>query len=137
MTTIPPRDLDGRPYFTDGSGSWTLGTGQPARLNRPTRPTMEAPMPDSTCPTNKRAPDDIVGCGATFTATPDAEGLVDCPECGMWFKADTTADDGIPQRDEIYSKLRDMATTASAVGLPLAEALVAVRAAYGEQGVQA
>jgi hypothetical protein len=27
----------------------------------------------------------ITGCGETFTATPDREGLVDCPHCGIWF----------------------------------------------------
>lgn len=40
-----------------------------------------------TCPTNERWPDDIVGCGLTFTAEPDDEGLVDCPGCGIWFPA--------------------------------------------------
>lgn len=48
------------------------------------------------CPDNDRGPQpdafpagrpDIVGCGATFTATPDDEDLVDCPRCGMWFRA--------------------------------------------------
>lgn len=27
----------------------------------------------------------VVGCGAVFPAEPDREGLIDCPECGMWF----------------------------------------------------
>jgi hypothetical protein len=27
------------------------------------------------------------GCRHTFTDEPDDEGLVDCPECGIWFKA--------------------------------------------------
>lgn len=27
----------------------------------------------------------IIGCGATFEAEPDDEGLVDCPSCGIWF----------------------------------------------------
>jgi hypothetical protein len=39
------------------------------------------------CPTE---PDpeggDILGCGHVFEATPDEEGLVDCPECGIWFR---------------------------------------------------
>lgn len=28
----------------------------------------------------------VVGCGHVFKATPDHEGLIDCPNCGMWFK---------------------------------------------------
>jgi len=30
----------------------------------------------------------VVGCGHRFDATPDEEGLVDCPECGIWFPAE-------------------------------------------------
>lgn len=33
----------------------------------------------------------IVGCGHTFTAAPDDEGLFDCPECGIWFNDDEAA----------------------------------------------
>jgi len=29
----------------------------------------------------------VVGCGQTFEAEPDDEGLVDCPFCGMWMPA--------------------------------------------------
>lgn len=29
---------------------------------------------------------EIIGCGVVFDGTPDAEGLVDCPRCGIWFK---------------------------------------------------
>lgn len=29
----------------------------------------------------------VVGCGAEFDAEPDREGLIDCPNCGMWFDA--------------------------------------------------
>ena len=29
----------------------------------------------------------IIGCGGTFDALPDDEGLVDCPHCGIWFPA--------------------------------------------------
>jgi hypothetical protein len=43
------------------------------------------PISMRTCPDNKRHEDDIVGCGRTFTAEPDNEGLIDCPHCGMWF----------------------------------------------------
>jgi hypothetical protein len=35
-----------------------------------------------TCPTSG---EDLVGCGHTFTAEPDSEGIIDCPNCGMWF----------------------------------------------------
>ena len=31
--------------------------------------------------------DPILGCGAEFDAEPDHDGLVDCPECGIWFPA--------------------------------------------------
>lgn len=44
-----------------------------------------------TCPSTKRCEDDVVGCGASFEAVPDHDGLIDCPECGMWFRADGTA----------------------------------------------
>jgi predicted nucleic acid-binding Zn-ribbon protein len=39
------------------------------------------------CPPTPRADveDDIVGCGHIFEAEPDEEGLIDCPNCGMWF----------------------------------------------------
>lgn len=44
------------------------------------------------CPDDDRGPQpdgggrpDIVGCGRTFEAEPDFEGLIDCPHCGMWF----------------------------------------------------
>ncbi len=37
------------------------------------------------CPDATRCPDDVVGCGHRFEAEPDHEGLVDCPECGIWF----------------------------------------------------
>lgn len=29
----------------------------------------------------------LLGCGTTFEQEPDDEGLVDCPSCGIWFKA--------------------------------------------------
>ena len=28
---------------------------------------------------------EIDGCGFEFEGEPDDEGIVDCPECGMWF----------------------------------------------------
>lgn len=37
------------------------------------------------CPDSNRVKDDVVGCGRTFDAEPDHEGLVDCPHCGIWF----------------------------------------------------
>lgn len=40
-----------------------------------------------TCP-DRPAPDsDLIGCGETFEQTPDDEGWVDCPHCGMAFDA--------------------------------------------------
>lgn len=44
-----------------------------------------------TCPVSERWPDDIVGCGETFDAEPDFEGLIDCPHCGIWFTASPEA----------------------------------------------
>jgi len=38
------------------------------------------------CPTGEEHT--VVGCGAEFEAEPDAEGLVDCPACGIWFNPD-------------------------------------------------
>lgn len=38
------------------------------------------------CPTHKRHEGDIIGCGVTFSGRPDDEGLIDCPNCGMWFE---------------------------------------------------
>jgi hypothetical protein len=29
-----------------------------------------------------------IGCGHRFTAEPDFEGFVDCPNCGLWFDPD-------------------------------------------------
>lgn len=42
-------------------------------------------MSSHTCPSKERFEGDIAGCGSTFEAEPDEEGLVDCPECGIWF----------------------------------------------------
>jgi hypothetical protein len=33
----------------------------------------------------------IIGCGRTYDAEPDCEGLVDCPECGICFNAERAA----------------------------------------------
>lgn len=30
----------------------------------------------------------IIGCGTTIPDERDDEGLVDCPNCGMWFNPD-------------------------------------------------
>lgn len=46
------------------------------------------------CPTHKRCPDDIVGCGSTNVTAPDDEGLYDCIDCGIWFRADETIGEG-------------------------------------------
>lgn len=31
---------------------------------------------------------ELVGCGYVFEANQDDEGLIDCPNCGMWFNPD-------------------------------------------------
>lgn len=36
-------------------------------------------------------PGPIIGCGATVADERDDEGLVDCPNCGMWFNPDEEA----------------------------------------------
>jgi hypothetical protein len=43
-----------------------------------------------TCPTKPQPgiKEDILGCGHTFEAEPDHEGFVDCPHCGIFFKAE-------------------------------------------------
>ncbi len=38
------------------------------------------------CPDKPRFAGDIVGCGSTNLTASDDEGLVDCLECGLWFK---------------------------------------------------
>jgi hypothetical protein len=43
------------------------------------------------CPDQPRWTDDITGCGCTFEAEPDFEGMVDCPHCGMWHNPETDA----------------------------------------------
>lgn len=35
------------------------------------------------CPDNVRHVGDVRGCGKAFRATPDFEGFVDCPHCGL------------------------------------------------------
>ncbi len=41
------------------------------------------------CPTAPRradgSPHTIIGCGSANVTTPDAEGIVDCCDCGIWF----------------------------------------------------
>lgn len=46
-----------------------------------------------TCPNFSNGASNIIGCGHTFTAEPDAEGWVDCPECGVAFSAARAADE--------------------------------------------
>lgn len=44
------------------------------------------------CPTEKRHPEDIVGCGSSDVSGPDEEGLYDCHACGMFFDPRTAYD---------------------------------------------
>jgi hypothetical protein len=46
----------------------------------------ELPAQAVRCPDTERHPNDVVGCGQTFRAEPDKEGLYDCPHCGIHFK---------------------------------------------------
>lgn len=39
------------------------------------------------CPTNRQYCCNPDGCGAVFVAEQDDEDLVDCPECGIYFRA--------------------------------------------------
>jgi hypothetical protein len=51
-----------------------------------------------TCPTTPTQPDGsahtIIGCGRTFSAMPDSEGLIDCPHCGIWWNPAREGTDG-------------------------------------------
>jgi len=40
------------------------------------------------CPATGRHAADLVGCGSINVAGPDAEGLYDCLDCGLFFRAD-------------------------------------------------
>lgn len=51
------------------------------------------------CPTTKRTDDDLVGCGYIFNGEPDHEGLVDCPRCGLWWRASSIAVQDLQARD--------------------------------------
>jgi len=53
------------------------------------------------CPTELRKIDDLGGCGAVFESTPDEEGIVDCPVCGMWFTPSVEAP-GTMAHDGLY-----------------------------------
>lgn len=56
-----------------------------------------------TCPDKPRFFSDLVGCGASFDAMPDNEGLIDCPECGMFFRVDDDEPDAIANRMPLKS----------------------------------
>lgn len=49
------------------------------------------------CPTGTTASDGtahtIIGCGALIPDVRDDEGLVDCPDCGIWFNPDEETSD--------------------------------------------
>lgn len=48
------------------------------------------------CPDNERWPDDIIGCGRVIDdPTPDDEGIVDCPHCGIWFTPEEEESDAL------------------------------------------
>lgn len=53
------------------------------------------------CPNDKLPDIDIVGCGHEFDSEPDKEGLVDCPNCGMFFRAPVSVSVPKNQLDEI------------------------------------
>lgn len=55
------------------------------RCQKHTFPVQPASFRCPTNPLHNSEPLVIVGCGATFEAVPDDEGLVDCPMCGIWF----------------------------------------------------
>lgn len=46
------------------------------------------PAPSRRCPAVARFPGDIVGCGSDNVTEPDDEGLCDCLNCGLFFRAD-------------------------------------------------
>jgi hypothetical protein len=58
--------------------------------NRPDPRTKGTSTMDTyTCPTNPLQPNGephtIIGCGRSFEAVPDDEGIIDCPHCGMFW----------------------------------------------------
>lgn len=74
-----PQDPSPRPEPVHGFGSLTVLASlgfSPADLD---------PSPRLRCPTARRHLGDILGCGSTNLSGPDAEGLIDCADCGMWF----------------------------------------------------
>lgn len=40
------------------------------------------------CPDTGRYGSDLIGCGSANVAGPDDEGLYDCCDCGLFFRAD-------------------------------------------------
>lgn len=40
------------------------------------------------CPATGRHPSDLIGCGSGNVTGPDAEGLYDCLDCGLFFRAE-------------------------------------------------
>ena len=44
--------------------------------------------------------EDINGCGEVFWAEPDDEGLIDCPNCGIWFSPEKEPHTIVDSTDE-------------------------------------
>ncbi len=84
-----------------GTGTWALNfpieahimvnDGVPANLREVQRKMTNTNV-QRQCPTNKRHPDDVVGCGSKNVTEPDEEGLCDCNDCGIWFRGDESTE---------------------------------------------
>lgn len=48
-------------------------------------PNWPTPLDRGTEIQRRTASNDLVGCGHVFEAEADDEGIVDCPNCGIWF----------------------------------------------------
>ena len=81
------------------------------------------------CPTEPQegiaSADDIIGCGAEFAAAPDHEGFIDCPECGIAFKA--------PPRSTFYLTRSQRMTEITTVAVEAESEAAAI--ALAEMGV--
>lgn len=78
--TVPLPDLS---ICGTDTGRWSASERQESNTPKP------GAASELACPTNSRHPGDIVGGGSTNLTQPDAEGFVDCEDCGMFFKPST------------------------------------------------
>ena len=86
------------------AGRWSVGLEDQALMRRLLGagtifgiqpPLAASPLPrlgeGVRCPDTQEAGSDIVGCGSSNVSGPDDEGFYDCGECGLFFKAASSA----------------------------------------------